>query len=158
MNWTPIDETPHYPDDWVIHENGGPIYERPPWYLDMWLRIQLNGLQAYTRGFRRIVSHADLKPLPDLCIKCDNYTTGGDLCDACNYHKAASVPLLCRECGVLIPTSSRLVICADCHIVLDTKMRQSWKQKPKRVPKHRLHHIIFDFLNDLAIYIEERLS
>lgn len=168
MNWTPMDETVHYPKGYV---HKGTAYE---WHGSYWhqyadFRIDLNKLQAYDRGIKPIIAHADLKPLPDFCTECDGYAIDLGLCDACEYHNRLYpqyplIPIRCLTCGDHIHVDVKLgqrPICQSCLLDLANDIdekRDARKEKPKRVPKRRLHNIIFDFLNDLAIYIEARLS
>lgn len=167
MNWIPMDETVYYPDDHVFYTNGGNYFGREIWYQVTVLARQLNQLQAYDRGIKPIIAHADLKPLPDFCNECDGYAI--DLGFVCKYHNRLYpqyplIPIRCLTCGDHIHVDVKLgqrPICQSCLLDLANDIdekRDARKEKPKRVPKRRLHNIIFDFLNDLAIYIEARLS
>ncbi len=141
LSMSDYDETVHYPDDYVFWPNGGAI-RHEIWHRVADLARQLNQLQAYDRGIKPIIAHADWKPLPDFCTNCNSYAFAGDLCDACSYcHSVYSM-----WSGVFERLDSQV------------ESSSARKQKPKRAPKLRLRYIIFDFLNDLAIYINERLS
>lgn len=100
---------------------------------------QLKQLQSYDRGIKRIISHADWKPLGDFCTECDSsaYVVTGGLCYMC--HQLA------------LDAKYRA------HNIWKMKKGRDWsKQKPKR-PVFWWRRL-FDFIDDWAIWISEALS